>query len=133
MSLDRSNVIDAMGVDEASGRVILILRHDAAWDGSNTQLFLLQEKFNTYLSFALDGEMAGSYPEYAERALGLRIETGFRPDPVTARFLEQVRQQVGFQDITLDVRVHPAHDPAHDPAHGAGSGHRCGCGGSHRH
>lgn len=108
MSLDQSDVIDALGIDETSGRVILVIRHDAPWDGSEAQLYLLQEKFNAYLSFALDGEMAEAYPDFVPRALGLRIETVTSPDPRTLRLLARVRQQIQFQDISLEVRVHQA-------------------------
>ncbi len=35
------------------------------WDDSDLQLFQLQEKFNAYVSFLLDGEMAEAHPELA--------------------------------------------------------------------
>jgi hypothetical protein len=117
VSLDRSNVIDALGVDETSGRVVLVIRHDAPWDGSAAQLFLLQEKLNAYLSFALDGEMADACPDFAHRPLGLRIETETSPDSRTLHLLAHVRQQIEFQDITLEVRLRQPSD--------CGSG--CGC------
>ena len=117
MSLDQSNVIDALGIDESSGRVILVVRHEGAWDGSDAQLYLLQEKLNAYLSFALDGEMAEASPDFANRLLGLRIETATPPDPRTLHLLAHVRRQIQFQDITLDVRVREASD--------CGSGCKC--------
>jgi len=105
VSLDQSNVIDALGIDESSGRVILVIHHDAPWEGSAAQLYLLQEKFNAYLSFALDGEMADAYPHFVNRPLGLRIETATSPDSHTLRLLAHVRRQIEFQDITLEVRL----------------------------
>ena len=117
MSLDQSNVIDALGIDETSGRIVLVIRHDAPWDGSDPQLYLLQEKLNAYLSFALDGEMVDASPDFAHRALGLRIETATAPDPRTLHLLAHVRQQIQFQDISLEVRVRQA----------AGCGSGCNC------
>jgi hypothetical protein len=117
MSLEQANVIDALGIDETSGRVILVIRHDAPWAGTDAQLYLLQEKLNAYLSFALDGEMAEAHPDFAQRPLGLRIETAAKPDPRTLRLLSHVRRQVEFQDITLEIRVRQPSD--------CGSG--CGC------
>jgi hypothetical protein len=105
MSLEQVNVIDAMGIDEASGRVLLVIRHEEAWEGSDAQLFLLQEKLNAYLSFALDGEMAEACPDFAGRPLGLRIETATAPDARTQHLLAHVRRQVEFQEISLEVRV----------------------------
>jgi hypothetical protein len=117
VSLEQAGVIDALGIDAASGRVVLVIRHDAPWDGSAGQLFLLQEKLNAYLSFALDGEMADAYPDFANRPLGVRVESPAAPDPRTLGVLAGVRRQLAFQDITLEVRPGQASD--------CGSG--CGC------
>ena len=105
MSLEKTNVVDAAGIDKGSGRVILVIRHDGAWEGSAKQLYLLQEKLNAYLSYALDGEMAETCPDFANRPVGLRIETATAPDAQTMALLGQMRRQVGFQDITLEVRT----------------------------
>ncbi len=105
MSLDRANVIDAMGIEAATGRVVLVIRHEGAWEGTDDQLFQLQEKLNAYLSFALDGEMAEGHPEFAGRPVDLRLEAANPPDQRTLHMLAHARQQVGFQDIGLEVRV----------------------------
>jgi len=123
MSLERTNVIDALGIDEGTGRVLLVMRHEGAWEGSAGQLYLLQEKLNAYLSFALDGEMAEAYPDFAGRAIGVRIESGSAPDARTLHLLTHVRQQIEFQDITLDVRVLEAGEEG--PGHGCGGGCHC--------
>jgi hypothetical protein len=117
MSLERANVIDALGIDEPSGRVVLVIRHEAPWDGSDQQLFLLQEKLNAYLSFALDGEMADAYPHFAGRPVGLRIDSSTPPDPRTLHLLAHVRHQISFQDITLELGAEPA----------SNCGPACGC------
>lgn len=110
MSLHQINVIDAIGIDETSGRVLLVIRHDDPWDGSDAQLYLLQEKLNAYLSFALDGEMAETSPEFADRPVAIVIQTPTSPDPRTLHLLTLVRKQIEFQDITLAVRVRPPSD-----------------------
>ncbi len=124
MSLERINVIDALGLDEASGRVVLVIRNDAPWDGSDAQLYLLQEKLNAYLSFALDGEMADAHPEFNQRPLAVRLDCIAPPDVRTLHLLGHVRQQLAFQDVPLDVRVVEAVS-ATPSAHGCGGG--CGC------
>jgi hypothetical protein len=107
LSLHQINVIDAIGLDETSGRVHLVIHHDDPWDGSDAQLYLLQEKLNAYLSFALDGEMADSSPEFADRPVAVVIQTPTSPDPRTLHLLTLVRKQIEFQDITLAVRISP--------------------------
>ena len=105
MSLDQSNVIDALGIEEASGRVVLVIRHDAPWDGSDAQLFLLQEKLNAYLSFALDGEMAEAYPHAAAKSVRLRLKCASEPDARTLRFIDVIRKQIAYQHIPFEIAV----------------------------
>jgi hypothetical protein len=126
MSLEQSNMIDALGIDEKTGRVTLVIRHDAAWEGSAAQLYQLQEKLNVYLSFALDGEMAEAYPDFVGKPLALRIDCASAPDHGTLHMLSHVRQQLQFQDIELTVRVNSTGDaPVGGTSHGCGGG--CGC------
>jgi len=128
VSLSQSNIIDALGIDPASGRLTLVIRHDAPWDGSDPQLFLLQEKLNAYLSFALDGEMADAYPHFASHPLTLRIDTTATPDARTLHLLAHVRRQLEFQAIEIEVRVAAPGDSSSGP----GPSHDC-AGGCHCH
>jgi hypothetical protein len=126
MSLDQSNIIDALGIDETTGRVTLIILHDTPWEGTPAQLYLLQEKLNVYLSFALDGEMEAEYPAFAGKPLRLRIDCASAPDPGTLHMLGHVRQQLQFQDIDLVVRITtPGEAPESGPSHGCGGGCHC--------
>ncbi|HEX4086786.1 MAG TPA: DUF6572 domain-containing protein [Chthoniobacteraceae bacterium] len=118
MSLEKANVIDAMGIEESSGRLVMVIRQDEAWTGAKRQLFQLQEKLNAYLSFALDGELADTAPQFADRPLALLIESATQPDSLTLHLLGRIREQIAFQDITLDVHVR-------DTAKDCGPG--CGC------
>ena len=52
-------VIDVFGLDGKSGEVVLAMNEPRPWDGSDERLHELQEKFNAYVSFLLDGEMIG--------------------------------------------------------------------------
>lgn len=125
MSLEKPHMIDAIGLDEASGRVVLVIRHDGPWEGTERQLFGLQEKLNAYLSFALDGEMDEAYPEFAGRGLAVRIESPGPPDPNTLHLLGHVRHQIQFQDIELEMRVRDGRPAEPTPSSGCGGG--CGC------
>jgi hypothetical protein len=50
-------VVDAVTVDDG-GLVTMHLAQAGAWDGSDHQLLLLQEKLFNYLAFVADGELA---------------------------------------------------------------------------
>src|SRR5207237_7161498 len=58
-------VIDLFGVDQKTGEVLLVMNEPRPWDGSHQQLHEMQEKFNAYASFILDGELTDAHPEIA--------------------------------------------------------------------
>lgn len=122
MSLEQTAVIDLIAHDAATGEVVLTLVETRAWTGLDEQLFQLQEKLNAYLSFALDGEMAEAYPQFANRRLRLELRCAQPPDARTSQLIAAVRGQIAFQDIRFVVV------PAGGlPPHTASCGPGCGC------
>jgi hypothetical protein len=103
--MEHAGVIDLLKHDPETGRVLLAMVESRPWDGSRQQLFQLQEKFNAYLSFILDGEMAEAYPALAEKPVLIRLDCATPPDDVVLHFLAMVREQIAFQGITLEVQV----------------------------
>ena len=67
-SKNRTSVIDVVAHDPKTGQVVLVMIEPNEWDGSDEQLLSLQERFNAYVSFLLDGEMASEHPELHARA-----------------------------------------------------------------
>jgi len=80
---DRVGVIDVIAHEAKTGEVILVMNESQSWDGSDEQLLALQERFNAYVSFLLDGEMAESHPELAGKRT--RIEVRCTHMPTRAR------------------------------------------------
>ncbi len=119
--VEHAGVIDALTQDPATGEITLLMVEPRPWDGSELQLFQLQEKLNAYLSFALDGEMEDAYPALAGKPLRIQLDCATAPDAMTRNLLKMVRDQIAFQGIDLQVR---AAAPAPD-AGGCGTG--CGC------
>ena len=58
------------------------------WDGSDDRLLSLQERFNTYVSFLLDGEMAEAHPEFAGRPTRIELRCAHMPDRRAHELLE---------------------------------------------
>ena len=50
-----TDVIDVIAHDPKTGEVVLVMNGPNEWHGSDEQLFSLQERFNAYVSFLLDG------------------------------------------------------------------------------
>src|ERR1700726_1851584 len=66
-------VIDLFGVDGKSDEVVLAMNEPRPWDGSDERLHELQEKFNAYVSFLLDGEMIAAHPELDGKAARIEL------------------------------------------------------------
>lgn len=105
MSVEHANIIDLIAHDPATDEVTLIMKEPRIWDGSDQRLFQLQEKINTYLSFALDGEMAEDYPQFAEKKFRLQLEAPASPDARTMQFIGVVQKQIAFQDIRFVIKI----------------------------
>lgn len=124
MALQHAHLIDLIAQDPASNEIVLGMTEPRPWDGSDRRIYELQEKVNAYLSFALDGEMAENFPQFATKTVRLQLDCVEEPDAKTQHFIGIVREQIGFQGIEFSVRVVP--DLAAE-AEGASCGSGCGC------
>ena len=78
------------------------------WNGSDEQLFSLQERFNAYVSFLLDGEMSESHPEFAGKPTRIELRCAHMPDTRALELLGHIHDQLAFQEIRLEVVVREA-------------------------
>jgi hypothetical protein len=117
-----AGVIDLLTHESHSDRVQLVMFEPRPWDGGEEQLFQLQEKLNAYLSFMLDGEMTGAYPELANKPLSVVLRCLEMPSSEAVEFLAKVREQIALQGIELEVSY------ARESSGGCGAG--CECAGS---
>jgi hypothetical protein len=89
------------------------------WTGSDEQLHELQERFNTYASFLLDGELGEVHPELAGKKSRIEVRCAHMPDDRALDLLGMIHDQLRFQGVKLEVLV----------AGQAGDcGPHCGCG-----
>jgi hypothetical protein len=82
-----------------------LLAEHRPWRDVQEQLFQLQEKLNAYLSCALDGEMADTYPEFVGKRLKIRLECLEPPTNEMLVFLQHVYEQANLQGIAFEVEV----------------------------
>ena len=116
--------LDALAFDGETGEAVLIMVEPRPWDGSEQRLFQLQEKVNSYLSFALDGEMTEAFPHLAGKPVRLQLDCAAPPDSMTGHFITAVREHIALQDMKFAVRIVGEPAPA-DAAGACGTG--CGC------
>jgi hypothetical protein len=98
-------VIDLFGVDGRTGEVVLAMNEPRPWDGSDDRLHEVQEKFNAYVSFLLDGEMLAAHPELAGKPARIELRCDEMPDERALELLNLIHGQLALQEIKLVVIV----------------------------
>jgi len=102
---NRTGVIDAIAHDQKTDEVVLVMNEPNEWDGSDDQLFSLQERFNAYVSFLLDGEMAEAHPELAGKPTRIELRCAHIPDARALELLGLIHDQLAFQELKMEVVV----------------------------
>jgi hypothetical protein len=105
---NRIGVIDVIAHDPKTGEAVLVMNAPNEWDGSDEKLLALQERFNAYASFLLDGEMAEAHPELAGKPTRIELRCAHMPDARVLELLGHIHNQLAFQEIRLEVVVRDA-------------------------
>jgi hypothetical protein len=101
----RTGVIDVIAQDARTGEAVLVMNEPNEWDGSDEQLLALQERFNAYVSFLLDSEMAEVHPELTGKPVRIELRSAQMPDSRALELLGLIHDQLAFQEIKLEVVV----------------------------
>jgi len=75
------------------------------WSDSDDRLFQLQERFNAYVSFLLDGEFAEWDPKLAQKRARIEVRCAHLPDARALDLLGQIHDQLAHQEIGVQVIV----------------------------
>ena len=102
---DRTGVIDLLAHDTKTDEVLLVMNEPRPWDDSDARLLELQERFNAYASFLLDGELVESHPELARKRARIEVRCAHMPEGRTVELLGMIHDQLRFQDIKMEVVV----------------------------
>ncbi len=91
--------------DTKTGEVVLVMNEPEPWGDSDERLLALQERFNTYVSFLLDGQMAEAHPELAGKPARIELRCAQMPDARALDLLGMIHDQLAFQEIKMEVVV----------------------------
>ncbi len=114
-------VIDMFGLDQKRNEVLLVMNEERTWeDDADEQLHQLQEKFNAYASFVLDGEMTTAHPELEGKPARIELRCAHMPGDRAIELLGMIHDQLELQEIRMEVVVA-------DDGSGGGCGEGCAC------
>jgi len=103
--IEQAGVIDFFAHDPKTDEVLLVMFEPRPWDGSGLQLFQLQEKFNAYVSFLLDGELSEAHPELAGKNMRIELRCAALPEGTALDLLNAIHDQLALQEIRVEVIV----------------------------
>jgi hypothetical protein len=100
MTVENSDVIDVIGIDNKSGEVILTVSDHLDWSDTVQHQLTLQKKFNAYLAFVESGEILERYPDSKGKSVAFRVVFKYQPEKQGQQFLERARlvlESAGFK------------------------------------
>lgn len=101
MSLDNVSVIDAVGTDRLTGKVVLTIIDSWDWSDERLHLIALQDKINSYFEFIESKQLFQSYPDAENRPVQIDLIAKF---PLSLR-ADDLLKNAALVARTLDVEV----------------------------
>lgn len=105
--VENSKVVDLIGVDPASDKVVLTMIESRPWGASDRQFQQIEEKINRYMGYALDGFLAEHYPQYEGKAVQIRLECAEEPRGEAILFVAAAARAAGDHGLEFVVSVKP--------------------------
>lgn len=91
--------------DPKSDEAVLVMNEPEPWSRSDERLFQIQERFNAYVSFLLDGEFAEWNPKLAQKRVRIEVRCAHMPDSRALNLLGQIHDQLAHQEIGVSVVI----------------------------
>jgi len=110
--LRHPDIIDEVAHQAKDDSVVLTIREDTAWDGSDERIAALRSKINTYIAFVVQGQLAKNYPDLVGKPIVISLRCiQHRPDERTIRFLDEANAKVTRYGIQIRVLVVEVAEP----------------------
>ncbi len=98
-------VVDLIGLDSDSDEVYLVMLEERPWGADPEQLRQLENKFNAYLGYLLDGYLAREYPQYEGKRVRFQLDCASAPEGEAIAFLNGARNFAAGEGIRFVVNV----------------------------
>jgi hypothetical protein len=109
MSIEQTDIVDFVNLDEKSGDVLLTISDHLAWDeNEGAHLELLQSKLNAYLRFIESGELVREFPHVKGRNVVIDLVGKFPLSEQAKLFIGKVNEAIRDAGFRLQFKVHPS-------------------------
>ncbi|MEO0812638.1 MAG: DUF6572 domain-containing protein [Myxococcota bacterium] len=99
-SIEDTQVIDAIGLEEESGTIVLSIIDGWPWDDEPRHLQALQDKLNAYFGFVESGQINEAYPDAVGQPLRIDVVSKFSLPSAADAFMakaSEVASQLGIE------------------------------------
>jgi hypothetical protein len=93
VAVEDPNVIDVVALNPKTDQVLLAMIETRPWGTRGTLLGQLQDKFSTYLTYALDGQLIRDYPDLKGKKIRIELRSQHPLGAFELRFMELVQEQ----------------------------------------
>ena len=105
--VENPKVVDLIGVDPVSDKVVLTMIERRPWGADQRQFQQIEEKINRYMGYALDGFLAEHYPQYEGKRVQLRLECAEEPHGDAVLFVKAAARASEDHGLEFLVVVKP--------------------------
>jgi hypothetical protein len=95
MTIEQTDVVDIIGTNPKTNEVLLVISDHLEWTDDDQSdkfhMYLLQQKFNSYLEFIESGEIYRTYPDAIGKEIVIKIMAKFPMNDQASAFLERAR------------------------------------------
>ena len=100
-----SRVIDLITLDASANRVVLQMVEDRPFGTEPEQLAQLEEKFNNYVDYILDGWLVRQYPQYKDLPVAIELLTATAPDETTQKMITEMSRFASRVALTFTTII----------------------------
>jgi hypothetical protein len=105
MSLDNTNVVDAVGTEISTGVVVLSIMDYWDWSSEPQHLLALEAKMNAYFGFIESGQLIDEYPDASGRGVRIDILSRHEPPSAAIRWIEKANAAAKPLGVTITQRT----------------------------
>jgi hypothetical protein len=98
-------VVDLVSWDAEREEVVLTLLEERPWESEPEQLRQLEDKFNAYLAYVLDGHMVQQYPHYENKDICFQLDCAESPRGDVENMLRSMQNFAANEGVRLVVQV----------------------------
>lgn len=106
MSVTQTNIVDAIGIEAASGKLVMTISDHLGWDEEDDHIALLREKLNSYLRYVESGELAEAYPAATGKQVVVEVVAREEPTRSARVFLQNATEVMIGAGLELRFRVY---------------------------